>query len=477
MIAYIARRILLFIPTLIVISLLTFGLSKIAPGDPVELLLRDQAPGQGIMRGDLADADRVYEETAEFLGLNKPVFYFGLSTAAYPDTLHRVLRRDRRETLGKLVSRYGNWEYISAYYAQIQVLEKASFALQDSLAGDGLSVVRSRLRRLYLIYREEALSSNLDTIENALRRDERLQAALGNQFQTLRRYDNAVREQATPWKNYLPALQWYGFDNQYHRWISGFVSGRFGISYKDSRPVAHKVKDALRWTLIMNGCALLIAYLLSIPLGVYSAVHKDTLFDRVTTIALFILYSLPTFWIATILVVFFSTPEYGMDWFPSMGLGNLHSSAPFRDRFWETALHLILPVFCLTYGALAFISRQMRGGVLNVIRQDYIRTARAKGLGARKVIWKHAFRNALFPIITLFASVFPAALAGSVIIEVIFNIPGMGKLTVDSIFARDWPVVYAILMLSAILTMAGILLADIMYAAADPRVTFTAKKT
>jgi peptide/nickel transport system permease protein len=185
-----------------------------------------------------------------------------------------------------------------------------------------------------------------------------------------------------------------------------------------------------------------------------------------------VLYSLPNFWIATMLVVFFTTPEYGMDWFPSLGLGDLPPDAPFWQRFVEAGTHLVLPVFCLAYGALAFISRQVRGGMLNVIRQDYIRTAWAKGLNAQPVIWKHAFSNALFPIITMFASIFPAVFAGSVVIEVIFNIPGMGKLTVDAIFQRDWPVVYTVLMLAAVLTMTGILVADILYAIADPRVSY-----
>lgn len=161
---------------------------------------------------------------------------------------------------------------------------------------------------------------------------------------------------------------------------------------------------------------------------------------------------------------------------PARGMGSLPSTAPFWDRFVESLSHLILPVFCLTYGSLAFISRQMRGGMLDVLQQDYIRTARAKGLGQRAVVWRHAFRNALFPIITLFASIFPAALAGSVVIESIFNIPGMGKLTISAINQQDWPLVYTILMFSALLTMIGILVADALYALLDPRVSYTNPK-
>ncbi len=187
------------------------------------------------------------------------------------------------------------------------------------------------------------------------------------------------------------------------------------------------------------------------------------------------LYSLPVFWIATLLQVFFTTPEYGMDWFPTAGLSELPPTAPFWERLLDQTAHIFLPVVCLTYGSLAFISRQMRGGMLQVLDQDYIRTARAKGLPERRVIWRHAFRNALFPIITLIGSVFPSILAGSVVIEVIFGIPGMGKLTVDAIFARDWPVVFAVLMMASVLTVAGLLVSDMLYAWADPRVRFQKK--
>ena len=158
-------------------------------------------------------------------------------------------------------------------------------------------------------------------------------------------------------------------------------------------------------------------------------------------------------------------------------MGELPESAPYWDRFFETAYHFILPLFCLTYASFAFISRQMRGGMLNVLEMDYIRTARAKGLKKQVVIWKHAFRNSLIPIITLFANIFPAAISGSFIIEVIFSIPGMGQLTLQAIFQRDYPIVFTVLMFSSILTLVGILIADIMYAFVDPRISFSNKKS
>ena len=158
-----------------------------------------------------------------------------------------------------------------------------------------------------------------------------------------------------------------------------------------------------------------------------------------------------------------------MNWFASVGLGDLSTSAPFWNRFWERLSHLILPIFCVTYGTVAFISRQVRGSMLDVIQKDFIRTAFAKGIPRKRVVWHHAFRNALFPLITLIALVFPAALGGSVVVEVIFNIPGMGRLLFDSILSRDWPVVFMVLMIVTLLTVLGNLVADVLYNLADPR--------
>lgn len=469
MFRYLLKRTLLFVPTLIVISLLTFGLSKVAPGDPVELLLR---AGSGPAAGDVLDAERVYRETAAFLGLDKPPFYLALTARAYPDTLHRIPNRDQRQVLRELVAQYGNWTLIESYYGQLQQLAIALQQLPAGLAPEATNAMRRTTTQLFGTSRDPEIQSLLDQLNERADADPALRGRIAPALQELQRSYSKVTTDTQRHLLYLPHITWYGWDNQYHHWFTGLLQGDLGISYTDSRPVSDKLADALRWTLLMNGLAIAFAYLLSIPLGVGTAVRSGSRFDRWTTVGLFMLYSLPTFWIATLLVVFFTTPEYGMDFFPTKGIGETSDAVPFWQRFWDRAYHLVLPVCCLTYGSLAFITRQMRGGMKNVLGSDYVRTARAKGLSQRAVTWKHAFRNALFPIITLLGSVLPAVLAGSVVIEVIFNINGMGKLTVDAITQRNWPVVYGVLMLSAILTMLGILLADILYALADPRVNY-----
>lgn len=473
MLLYIFRRILLFIPTLFVISLMAFALSKFAPGDPVELL--NKGKGGDDQNTNSQAGEQSYRQTAHRLGLDLPVFYFGFSSAAYPDTLHRVVRQSDREMLTGLVAQYGNWQQISDYYLGIKTLDNKLYDLQtDSAATLVKRKARRTLKDLYLQYEDVYIRKTIASVVQQVTQDTTLNTALAADVKKIGDNYQNISKQATPNQLLIPSVQWYGTNNQYHRWISGFLHGNFGESYLDSRPVAHKIWDALRWTLIINFISILLAYLLSIPIGVWTAVRKGTNFDRISTTILFILYSLPSFWIGTLFIVFFTTPEYGsaLDIFPPGGLTDLSPDSPFLPRALDIAYHLILPILCITYGSLAFISRQMRGGMLNVIGQDYIRTARAKGLPEHTVVWKHAFRNSLFPIITLFAYVFPAAIAGSTVIEVIYSIPGMGSLAYTSIIARDWPVVFTILMFAAILTMIGNLIADILYAWADPRVSY-----
>ena len=226
----------------------------------------------------------------------------------------------------------------------------------------------------------------------------------------------------------------------------------------------------------MSIISIILAYLVSIPLGVWSAVKRGSLFDKGVSLFLFILFSLPVFWVGTLALILFTTDEYGMNWFDGVWTSSISHDLTFWQMLKEKFSQLILPILCLSYPSLAYLTRQMRGGMLDVLDQLYIKTAYAKGLTKNKVIWKHAFRNALFPIITIFATVLPAAITGSVVLEIIYQIPGMGWQTIESIQDKDWPIVFGILLLGAILTMLGILIADILYAILDPRVSFNSKK-
>jgi ABC-type dipeptide/oligopeptide/nickel transport system permease component len=746
MFQYIIKRILIFIPTFFVISLIIFGLSKMAPGDPVDVLMVGNG-GDGGNLSDIMANEEAYAQKAKELGLDKPVFYFTLSSAAFPKDLYKIRKQHKRELVSRLINQYGNPDAVMAYYEKLNEFELAKTEIpEDSSFYELKNFVNQSSRDLFLDYEEAGIDFKLDTLNQLFRnRTESKVAKVKTIVKELQELYNELKNNPQIAKLYQPSLHFYGLDNQYHTWMfgdypwfssvdssdyhrldelykniaqlnkerdslqrievglereiqqidamlgandslntlesyeldslaqlkaelieeksplanniqplnpklkslkkekdeinerlkiyasRGFLRGDFGTSYKDSRPVSTKMGEALKWTLIMNFFAILLSYLISIPLGVQSALwkkHRDrfvpflslasligaaimvvsfylyfsgslstslhylliilvnigffiynllaqedsqkakfslasftsfwwdfirlkllniagnsvivlkmlylwvwtflffgfvlaplgmkilvisiplaiwgisklrktakektqnfkisikglytkgSFMDNLSTTVLFILYSLPSFWIGTLLITFFTTDQYGelYDWFPTNGVQTQEIASDPDASFWTKATdimyHMFLPIFCITYGSFAYLSRQMRGAMLSVVRQDYIRTANAKGLSEHKVTWKHAFRNSLFPIITLFSSVFPRALSGAIAIELIYNIPGMGVLVLGAINERDWPVVFTVAMLASILTMIGNLVADILYAVVDPRISF-----
>ena len=271
-------------------------------------------------------------------------------------------------------------------------------------------------------------------------------------------------------------MRQYDFDKplpvRYLKWLGNMLTLDFGTSIKDNKPVWDKIAERIPISLQLSFISLIMAYLISIPLGVFSSVKQDSLTDKGLTVFLFTLYSLPNFWVASLLMMFLCGGDF-LDLFPiaglsSRGAANMGFFEWLADRIW----HLVLPVTCLTYGSLAYLSRFAKSGMLEVLRQDYITTARAKGLPEKTVIFKHAFRNSLIPIITLAALLVPAMIGGSVIIETIFGIPGMGQMSFEAIQSRDYPLIMGITTVAAVLTLLGLLLSDILYVLIDPRISF-----
>ncbi len=264
-----------------------------------------------------------------------------------------------------------------------------------------------------------------------------------------------------------PILVGFGY------WLKGVaLKGDFGASaaVDPGRPVTRVILDRLPVTLTLNLWAIVVTYLLAIPLGVYGAVHAGGWFDRISATFLFTLYSLPVMWVGLLLQAMLC--EGGaLPIFPLKGLtpGNTANLSTWQIQ-WELIRHYALPIFCLAYGGLAGISRYARGSMLEVLHSDYIRTARAKGLPEHMVVWKHAFRNGLITLITLFGGILPSLIAGSILVECIFSIPGMGSLALLSLSSRDYPLQMALFAFSGALTLAGILIADLCYLAADPRI-------
>ncbi|HYM19617.1 MAG TPA: ABC transporter permease [Candidatus Kapabacteria bacterium] len=366
MFQYILRRLLLFIPTLFIITVVTFGISRLAPGDPAEL--KAGVGGEGTMRGNQQLNEEMIKQIRAQWHLDKPIWYWSIFS-------------DEKDANGKM----------------LPLLSRLTF-------------------------------------------------------------------------------KWNGGDNQYILWVVDLLHLNFGKSFQDNRPVLDKVLERMPVTIFIGIVSIFLAYLISVPLGIYSATHENTTLDKASTVTLFVLYSLPDFWIGTMLIIFFGGGDF-FAWFPNNGIHSMNSSPddPFFTRTLDFLWHMVLPIAVETYASFAFISRQLRGSMLEVIRQDYIRTARAKGLSEKVVVYKHALRNSLIPIVTLLAFILPGIIGGSIIIETIFTIPGVGQLAFQALSARDYPVIMAEFTLASVLTLVGILLSDITYSLVDPRIAFSKK--
>jgi ABC-type dipeptide/oligopeptide/nickel transport systems, permease components len=265
----------------------------------------------------------------------------------------------------------------------------------------------------------------------------------------------------------------YGLDKpivvQYGHWLLRIARLDFGRSFlPDGRPVLAKILERMPVTLAINLIELIIIVSVAVPIGVLSATRQYSVFDKITTIFVFVGFATPDFWLALLLMALFGAQ---LGWLPISGLRHINAEyLPFWSQQWDLISHLLLPIVVGTFGGLAGFSRYMRQSMLEVVRQDYVQTARAKGLPEEVVIGKHALRNALLPVVTILGLSLPGLIGGSVIIESVFAIPGMGQLMVQSIYARDYPVVMGNLVIVSVLTLFANLFADLAYGLVDPRI-------
>ena len=505
MLRYIIKRILTFIPMLIAISLIAFVISINAPGDPVERMTQsDQEGGADANAGgnNAQEKDKIRKE----LGLNLPIFYFSVSNYAFPKDLHTISNISERENLSELINRYGNWSAVKRYYKSIKSTQKIhqSISTKDILKNDttlnnnqiteewnkigiSLTALLEKNDDKTVIQNNKTLNDLIGNIGyfskgSSTVTDKKLSSLIST-MKTISATHKLLSSNSQKWKTYIPTIKFYGIDNQYNLWLfgngeerKGIIRGDFGKSYNDKQLIWNKLKNGIGISFLLSIFSIFIAYLISIPIGIFSAYKKDSLVDKSMSLVLFILYSLPSFFIGTLLLLWFANSD-NLYWFPEGGLENAVTvNQDWAWWHWEAIKHrapyLVLPLITYTYGSFAFLSRIMRIGMIDVISQDYIRTARAKGLSERTVILKHALRNSLLPIITVFAAVFPMAIGGSIIIEVIFSIPGMGNEIFVALKNNDYPMIISFFTLAGLLTMVGYLVSDILYALVDPRISY-----
>lgn len=279
--------------------------------------------------------------------------------------------------------------------------------------------------------------------------------------------DSVAAKETRTYKN----LHWVGENTIfYFKWLGNIMHFNFGVSSKDHRLVTDKILEALPFTLVLNLITITLVYLISVPIGMWSALHRDSMWDKIVMVKLFILYSLPGFWVASMLLIYLAGGEY-LNLFPFGGFySDDFSTLSFFGKVRDLAAHLFLPVLAETVGSFAFLARFSRSNFLDVIRQDYVRTARAKGLSENVVLYKHALRNALIPFVTMMGTLLPALIGGSVVVEKIFSIPGMGLLAFEAVDGRDQNVIMGISTIGAFLTLLGLLISDWLYSVVDPRI-------
>lgn len=263
---------------------------------------------------------------------------------------------------------------------------------------------------------------------------------------------------------------------QYFSFVRRLVTLDLGQRWTDRRPIREVIGEALPRTLTLALLSMMLGYLVAIPVGVWSALKRHTVIDQVVTFVLFALYSLPPYWVALVLLLTFASES--RPWFPAAGWTSFAPNGQLGVWAWfaDVAWHLVLPLMTLTFGGIASISRYQRAALLETLRQDYIRTARAKGLSERAVVWVHAVRNSLLPTVTLLGMSIPGLISGAVTVEAIFQIPGMGSIALEALAHPDYPLAITIVAFTVLLTTLGMLLSDLLYAWLDPRIVLGASK-
>jgi peptide/nickel transport system permease protein len=484
---YVAKRMLLMIPTIFAISLVIFLILNLAPGKPGGSLTGGEASSAQDAGGSKREAYRVFKTQ---FNLDKPVIlntWFALSDpkirkyvadianeAGKVPVKAIIKAQDDLEDYGQyavpnLIEIINSEKNLKARDTAVKILyQNAPRPLRDVYARQ----LDEKTKKMNLEIDEE--NSYLKTLiydagdAGSKGADESIRQ------EVIKKWNDWYKEHKERFTySFGRKISIFFLDTRFAKYWGNLFRLDFGISHVDKKPVFEKIVSKIKYSLSLSVPAALIAYLISVPLGVFSAVKQNSLYDRLIAAVLFMLYSLPSFFIATLLLYFFSQGGDYFHFFPTGGYENTdHANFTTIERIKDILWHIVLPLISLTYASFASLSRYARSGMLEVIRSDYIRTARAKGLSEFIVVTKHAMRNGMIPIITLLGTILPVIIGGSVVIEYIFGIPGMGLLTITSIFNRDYNVIMGIELIVAILVLVGILLSDIAYALLDPRISF-----
>ena len=458
---YILKRILFFIPTWFLLATLTFSISRCVKGDPLDNLIADT---ENTKFEDNISSDS-YRRNAQKWGYDLPVFYADIQASAYPDTLHRIVRKIERETAEQWLLMTGNWQKIQDFRQEIHIFQTKIKNLPPSD-----TVVRLQNTLLYMLIQDDTsiLSATVDTFLAMTKSSHILVAAA----EILAQKKDIMLQNEAKMALFIPKITYYGTQNQFHRWFTNLLKGNFGTSHRDGKPVFDILIPPLSITFILGSLTLIFSYFVSVPLGLWLVHnHKKRRSSWVRSFLISI-YAIPSFAIATISMMLFTTSVYGLKIFPAIGSIETDANDSFFTLFVVYFPHLILPVLCFSTHIIAMLTLQVSQNAEAQSAEDYVKVAKAKGLSAYSVLLWHIFPNTVFPLIALFAQFLPILVGGSLLIEYIFNIAGMGHAAHQAIVSRDYPVFFSIVLLTAFIVSLGNLISDILYKFANPKETF-----
>ncbi|RDV14277.1 ABC transporter permease [Pontibacter diazotrophicus] len=458
MLPYLLKRLLLAIPALWLMATVVFLLSRLLPGSFASERILESSAGY-YSKGTESDRQAAYQSYVRRTGLDLPLFYFSVAPATQPpDSLNQIYNEPRQEQLRKLAWHYGSKHHAVAYLSSTELLERQLQTYPDASLKHHLQILRAEVKYEHLQKTAKsavAVASNPQVKQAAEQVLERLQI---------------MQQERASFAFLVPQLSWNGRQNQYHQWLIRLLQGDLGTSYRSSRPVLALLIEAIGNTWWLLICSMAITLALALELSILMVKKKSRFLHKLLLPFLFITDSIPVFVLALLLLVLLANPDF-IQLFPVYGMGYY---SPQQLSFWQQLSqwwqYMTLPMLCLVLSSLPYITNQVYASIHSAMRADYTRTARAKGLAEGAIIRRHVLRNSLLPIITIASDILPALVAGTLIIETIFAVPGIGRLLIDSVMARDYPVLIGIVLVIAAFRIIAFLLADLGYAWTDPRI-------
>jgi peptide/nickel transport system permease protein len=454
MVSFVIKRILLIIPTIVFAMIIAFSLSKMVPGDTADAMLLLQG-----IHHDSKNYTTEYEKIYTKYGMNKSLFYFGIHPHFYPSNIHQITDQTTRNQVREMLHQKRHFSEISKFIKSRN--DFIRFARVDT--NYYLQTNQDAIKNISFTAQIQEIEKSVMTISPPKNTDLRVKYdAMMSSFQSLK--NNKITF-------FYPVMTWHGIDNQFHHWFKNIIKGNFGESAKDGRTVYSKISAAIRWTFLLIILNLLVTHIIAIPSGLYSGYNSEGWYDKISNFIWILLFAIPVFWLASMMIIYFTSARFGawMDIFPAPGNWYIMDNQSFLTTLTQYSSQLILPVICLAANDIAQVSRVIRNNVVKQKNTLYVRFAKSKGLTDVKTMFHHILPNVMIPMVTLIGGRIPAGLSGALIIEVIFNVPGMGRLMMESISSYDWNVVFGILIVISFFTILFMLITDILYHLVNPK--------